>query len=83
MGIASLVLGIVSVVIAVLFSGFGWLGGIIGVVGIVFAVIARKKQPSSVATAGLVLSIIGAALGFILYIACVAAVGCVSSAISA
>ena len=59
MGVASLVLGIISVVLAVLFSGFGWLAAILGLIGIVLGTSARKKGQGGVATAGLVLSIIG------------------------
>ena len=33
MAIASLVLGIVSVVLGLIFSGWGWIGGICGIVG--------------------------------------------------
>lgn len=74
MGIASLVLGIVSLAIGLFSSGLlGWLGAIIGVVGIILGALARKnseKKPA--ATAGLVCSIIGVALGLLLYLACAA-----------
>jgi len=80
MGIASLVLGIVSLVFAVLIPGFQILAAPIGIVGIILGAIARKNlsaanQPTGAATAGLVMSIIGTILGAILWLACVACVG--------
>ena len=79
MGVASLVLGIISVVMAVLFSGFGWLAAILGVIGIVLGSSARKKGEKGVATAGFVLSIIGLVLGLLMYIACAALFGSLAS----
>lgn len=79
MGVASLVLGIISVVLAVLFSGFGWLAAILGLIGIVLGTSARKKGQGGVATAGLVLSIIGLILGLLMYVACAAMVGGLAS----
>lgn len=79
MGVASLVLGIISVVLAVLFSGFGWLAAILGLIGIVLGTSARKKGQDGVATAGLVLSIIGLILGLLMYVACAAMVGGLAS----
>lgn len=57
LAIASLVLGIVAIVFN--FIGLGIVGLILGIVGIVLGVLAKKKNPSGMATAGLVLSIIG------------------------
>lgn len=75
--IAALVLGIVSIV----FSFFlQWLGLIIGIVGIVLAVVAKKKNPSGMATAGLVLSIIGTVFCALFFIACVACLGTLGTA---
>ena len=75
--IAALVLGIVSIV----FSFFlQWLGLILGIVGIILAVIAKKKNPTGMATAGLVLSIIGTVFCALLFIACVACIGAVGTA---
>ena len=79
MGVASLVLGIISVVLALLFSGFGWLAAILGLVGIVLGSSARKKGQGGIATAGLVLSIIGLVLGLLMYVACAALVGGLAS----
>ena len=79
MGVASLVLGIISVVLAVLFSGCGWLAAILGLIGIVLGTSARKKGQGGVATAGLVLSIIGLILGLLMYVACAAMVGGLAS----
>ena len=61
LAVASLVLGIVSL----------FLGIIPGVVGIVLAVIAKKNGfTGGMATAGLVLSIIGVVSGIVILIAC-------------
>lgn len=67
MGVAALILGIISVV----FCWWNWIGIIPGVIGVILGAIAKKKN-ANCAGAGLVLSIIGLALSTILYIACVA-----------
>lgn len=74
MGVAALVLGLVSIVISLFFSYVGWVGIILGIIGIVLAAVARKNGKGGIATAGLVLSIIGTVLSAILYLACVACV---------
>ena len=77
MGIASLVLGIVSLVCGFFLAGFQWVGAIVGLIGIILGALGRKNpEQKGVSTAGLVCSIIGFVLCIILYIACVA---CVSS----
>ncbi len=85
--IAALVLGIIGAI----FAWFGVIGIVAlacSIVGIVFAVIGRKKsrialgKPSGIATAGLVLSIIGTALAAIGVIACFACAACIGSAAS-
>ncbi len=85
LSITGLVLGIVS-------SVFGWFGvvGIValacGIVGIICAVIGKKKAQSvgitssGIATAGLVLSIIGTALAGIGVLACFACASCFATA---
>lgn len=73
MGVASLVLGIISLVWS-LFAGT-WISALIGIVGIILGAIARKQAPSGIATAGLVLSIIGTILSLIFWIACLACAG--------
>lgn len=74
MGIAALVLGIVSLVWACF--GGTYLSAIVGIIGIILGAIG-KKNGAKCAVAGLVLSIIGTVLSLILFIACVA---CVSAA---
>ena len=81
MGVAALVLGIVSVIIAVVFPFFGWFGILTGVVGIILGAMAKKKGQTGVATAGLVLAIIGTALALLLYLACAACVGAIGAAL--
>ncbi len=84
LSVAGLVLGIISAV-------FGWFGviGIValvcGIVGIVCAVSGKKKAQaagvaSGLATAGLVLSIIGTCFAGIGVLACFACASCVASA---
>ena len=70
MGVAGLVLGIVSVVIGLFIPGIGWLGLVTGIVGIILSALAIKAQKASINTAGLVLSIIGTAMSLIFWIAC-------------
>lgn len=43
MGVAALVLGIVSIVLGVFSAGaLGWVGGIVGIVGIILGALGRK-----------------------------------------
>ena len=67
MGIASLVLGIASILCGV--CSFIWFALVLGVVGIVLGVFARKNQEGGIATAGFVLSIIGASIALLILIA--------------
>ena len=80
MAVASLVLGICSLVFP--FIGLGWLSMIIGVVGTILGALGRKNaEKKGVATAGMVMSIISVALGLIMWIACAACVGAIASAV--
>lgn len=81
MGAAALVLGIISIVIGVFTSWWGWLGAILGIVGIILGAQGRKTNPAKagIATAGMVCSIIGTVLCVIFWLACAI---CVSSAAS-
>ena len=74
MGIAALVLGIVSLVWACF--GGTYLSAIVGIIGIILGAIG-KKNGAKCAVGGLVLSIIGTVLSLIFFIACAA---CVSAA---
>ena len=77
MGMASLVLGIIAVIIGLFSAGsLGWAGAIMAIIGIILGALGRKDpEKSGIATAGMVLSIIGLVLCLILYIACVACLG--------
>lgn len=81
LAVASLVLGIVAIVFSFIGLSIPF-GLIIGIVGIVLGVMAKKKNPSGMATAGLVLSIIGTILCAIIFIACAACMGAIGSAAS-
>ena len=80
--IAALVLGILSILssFTIMWVGLGWIGLILGIVGIVMGVMAKKKNPTGMATAGLVLSIIGTVLCALILIACAACLGSVGCA---
>ncbi|MCL2230477.1 MAG: DUF4190 domain-containing protein [Treponema sp.] len=86
MAIAGLILGILSLIggsIPVTAAFPMWL---FGLVGIILSTIARKKlkaanQPSGVATAGLVLSIIGFVLSLITFVACLVCAGAAAGAL--
>ncbi len=74
MAVASLVLGICSLVFP--FIGLGWLSCIVGIVGVILGALGRKNtEKKGMATAGLVMSIISVALGLIMWLACAACVG--------
>lgn len=81
LAIASLVLGTVAIVFSFIGLSIPF-GLIIGIVGIILGVMAKKKNPCGMATAGLVLSIIGTVLCAIVFIACMACVGAIGSAAS-
>lgn len=80
MAVASLVLGIISVVFP--FIGLGIIGLLTGIVGLILAIVAKKKNPSGMATAGLVLSIIGISITLLVLVACAACVGNAACALS-
>lgn len=81
MGVASLVLGIISIVLGLVSGGFlGWLGAILAIIGIVLGALGRKDpEKKGIATGGLVCSIIGLILCLLLYLACAACVGGLST----
>ena len=62
LAIASLVLGIASIIMTCCIT---YVAIVLGIVGIVLAVQSNKKQKSGLATAGLVCSIIGIAIAVI------------------
>lgn len=78
MAVASLVLGIIALVISIFSGGsLGVVGIICGVLGLIFGIVGRKDEAKKgLATAGVVCSIIGLLLGLILMIACV---GCAAA----
>ncbi|MBQ8540595.1 MAG: DUF4190 domain-containing protein [Clostridia bacterium] len=81
MAIASLVLGIVSVVLSVF--GGSLIGLPVGIVGVIMGVLAKKKTPENgMATAGLVCSIIGTAVSGLVFVACVGCASCYGTAIN-
>ena len=76
MAIASLVLGIASVIVAFFVHGFNWLAILIGLIGIICSVKGRQDASQrTVATIGMILSIIGMVAGLIVYIVIVLIIG--------
>ncbi|MBO4563653.1 MAG: hypothetical protein J5772_08590 [Clostridia bacterium] len=77
MAVASLVLGILSLVCA--FFGYSSIAGLIfGIIGVALGANARKQAQTGLATGGFVCSIIGlilCAIGLVCAIACASAVG--------
>ena len=85
MGVASLVLGIIALVLDFALGAFGaaWVGLLLGVVGIILGALGRKNpEKRGIATAGLVCSIIAVVLGGIVLLACAACAGATASMFS-
>lgn len=83
LAVGSLILGIFSIVMGCFGWTFVWgtlIGVVTGIVGIVLGVMAKKREPSGMATGGLVTSIIGLVLCGILFIACAACAGALAAA---
>jgi hypothetical protein len=75
MGVASLVLGIASIFLAIFPVLYGHLGAlIVGVIGIIIGSIAKKNKVSY-GSAGFVLSVIGTTLTALFFVACGLLVG--------
>ena len=80
MGIASLVLGILSIIISFAGVGVQWIGAILAVVGIILGAAARKDpEKKGLGTGGLVCSIIGFILCIVFYAGCALCVGGLSA----
>lgn len=76
MAVASLVLGIISLVIALFFGGIQWVGAIVGLIGIILGSQARKLGiKRGIANAGFVCSIIGFILSILFFVVCVLIIG--------
>lgn len=85
MGVASLVLGIIAIILGI-FGSTGLFGLIIGIIGIILGAMARKKameapegsverDKKGMATAGLVCSIVGTIISGLFFFACAALLG--------
>lgn len=78
MGIASLILGIISLIWGLLLP-WKWVGAVIALIGIVLGALGRKDPAKKgIATGGLVCSIIGLVLCLIVIIACAGVVAALS-----
>ena len=76
---AALVLGIISLVIAVGggAAGMGWIGSVCGILAIIFGAIGMKAggEQKKTAKTGMILGIIALCWGLIVTIACLACIG--------
>ena len=76
---AALVLGIVSLVIAIGggAAGMGWIGSVCGILAIIFGAIGMKAggEQKKTAKTGMVLGIIALCWGLIVTVACLACIG--------
>lgn len=82
MGVASLVLGIISLVMAFLIGGstVKWIGAVVALIGIILGVLGRKDpEKHGIATGGMVCSIVGFVACIIVVIACASIVGGIMS----
>lgn len=79
MGVASLVLGIIALVICWI-PVINWLAVILGVVGIVLAAVGKKNGQNT--TGGLVCSIIATAISAGAWIACSLCASCAASSVT-
>jgi len=84
MAVAGLILGILSLIGGSIPGVNAFPLWLLGIIGIILSSIARSKakktnQPTGVATAGLVLSIIGTILSLITFIACALCVGAIGA----
>lgn len=75
MAVAALVLGIIGIV----FSWFPLLAVPLAIIGMILGIVARKNavntaQPTNMATAGLVVSVIGIAISILITVACISCV---------
>lgn len=77
MGIASLILGILAILISLLSAGgLGWLGCIMSAVGIILGGLGcRNPEEKGISIAGLVVSIIAFLISILLFAACKVIVG--------
>jgi vacuolar-type H+-ATPase subunit I/STV1 len=80
MAVAGLILGILSLVGGMIPGVNAFPMWLFGIVGIILSTIARKREKSGIATAGLVLSIIGTILALSLWVACLVCVGAAGAA---
>ncbi len=75
MAIASLVLGILAIILSLTGAG-GIFAVILGIIGIILGALGRKDpERKGMATAGLVMSIISVVLGILLFVACAGVLG--------
>ncbi|GEM_PF-2732983 len=74
MGIASLVLGIISI-LAVFIRLSPLVGLVLGIVGVVLGAMARKESQTGIATGGFVCSIIGIVINAIFFVCALMALG--------
>ena len=89
MGIASLVLGIIGLV--AMLTPIPFFGAITGIIlcllAMILGIVARKnlaaaQQPTGAATAGMIMGIIGSAMGAVVLVACISCAACVGAGLN-
>jgi len=83
MGVAGLIFGILSLIGGSIPGVNVFPMWVLGVIGIILSAIGRKRGDGGVATAGLVLSIIGTILSLITFIACAICAGALAGGAAA
>ena len=80
MAVASLVLGIIAIVMSFT-GGLGWIGIILAILGIIFGIQGKKDQAhAGLAKAGFITSIIALFWSVIAFVACVICAAGISAA---
>ncbi len=81
MGIASLVLGVLAILLTMFTAGImGWLSILLGITGIILGIFGKKDAEDKYAQAGLITSIVGTSISVLIYIACIGCIGLMSMA---
>ena len=79
MAVASLVLGVISIVIGLFAAGYQWVGEIMAIIGIILGAKSNNPQKAGIAKPGKICSIIGLILCLNFFVACVACAGGLAS----
>ena len=70
LGIAALIFGLASII-----PWFGVATFVFGSIGLILGIVSRKKAPSQMATAGIIMSAIGLGLAVLFFVSCMMCLG--------